>query len=86
MKHLVMLECICNSCLGLIYISKYCHATYNKLESEWGQSAYLPSALWDAILREKNEKATWLELTWDCEATAALFSSHESKRNKSLQC
>lgn len=52
------------------------------MAKQCGQSAHLPSALWDAILREKNERATWLELTWDCEATAALFSSHESKKEQ----
>lgn len=45
----------------------------------------LPSALWDAILWVKNEEATWLELTWDFEGTATLFSSHVQKGNRNLK-
>lgn len=63
--------------LGWFIPANMCHALYNN--QEWWQNGAIgqpdPSrASRDAILQEKNEKATWLELTRDFEGTATLLS------------
>ena len=73
----------------MIYNNKYCHVLYNNKE-KWQNGVIsqpdLPTALWVATLQVKNEKATWLELTWDFEGTATLLSEKHmcKKGNRNL--
>jgi len=61
------------SFLVLIYTRKLKSALYyNQQPNEVISQPDLLSALWDVFSQQKDEKATWLKLTWDFEATVPL--------------